>query len=156
MWSFFDKLGFGARWTWLSRRGRRALATGKDVAADRAATMSYGHGLSVTVMQMAHAYLAFARDGELIPVSLTKQSGTPVAGRRVFSAQTARRSGRCSRWWCNPAGLPRRTDLGLPRRWKDRDRTETRRRALHPPLCGFVRGAGADVRPTPGYRGDGG
>ena len=52
--------------------------------------MSYGHGLSVTVMQMAHAYLAFARDGELIPVSLTKQSGTPVAGRRVFSAQTAR------------------------------------------------------------------
>jgi cell division protein FtsI (penicillin-binding protein 3) len=52
------------------------------------ATISYGHGVSVTLMQLARAYLAFARDGELVPVSLLKaeQGATPV---QVTSAATA-------------------------------------------------------------------
>jgi cell division protein FtsI (penicillin-binding protein 3) len=51
--------------------------------------MSYGHGISVTLMQLARGYLSFARDGDLIPLSLTKVDAPPLTGKQVFSAQTA-------------------------------------------------------------------
>ncbi len=52
------------------------------------ATMSYGYGLSTSLFQLAQAYTVFARDGELIPLTLQK-SEEPVAGVRVFSARNA-------------------------------------------------------------------
>ncbi len=48
------------------------------------ATMSYGYGLSASLFQLAQAYTIFARDGELIPVSLLKSEG-PANGVHVFS-----------------------------------------------------------------------
>ena len=51
--------------------------------------MSYGHGLSVNLVQLARAYSIFASDGELKPVTLFK-TDSPVAGRPVVSARTAR------------------------------------------------------------------
>jgi len=51
--------------------------------------MSYGHGISVTLMQLARAYLVFARDGDLIPLSLTKADGPAPVGKQIFTAQTA-------------------------------------------------------------------
>ena len=48
------------------------------------------HGISVTLMQLAHAHLVFARDGDLIPLSLTRLESPPLAGKSIFSAQTAR------------------------------------------------------------------
>jgi cell division protein FtsI (penicillin-binding protein 3) len=53
------------------------------------ATMSYGNGLSVSLLQLARAYTVFATDGELLPVSLLKEDLPPV-GRRVYSAAPAR------------------------------------------------------------------
>jgi cell division protein FtsI (penicillin-binding protein 3) len=53
------------------------------------ATMSYGHGISVSLLQLARAYTIFADDGELKPLTLLKVDGA-VAGRPVISAQTAR------------------------------------------------------------------
>ena len=53
------------------------------------ATMAYGYGLSASLLQMAQAYTVFARDGEVIPVSMLKQDQA-VTGRRVVSVQTAR------------------------------------------------------------------
>ena len=53
------------------------------------ATMAYGHGLSVNLVQLARAYTVFATDGELKPASLFK-AGSPVAGRPVFKPETAR------------------------------------------------------------------
>ncbi|MFH0131122.1 peptidoglycan D,D-transpeptidase FtsI family protein [Variovorax sp. VaC1] len=53
------------------------------------ATMSYGYGLSASLFQIAHAYTAFAHDGEVIPVSLLKNTGTEPAGVRVFSPTVA-------------------------------------------------------------------
>ena len=53
------------------------------------ATMSYGHGLSVNLVQLARAYTVFADDGELKPVALFKTDGA-VAGRPVVSVKTAR------------------------------------------------------------------
>ncbi|MBV8471128.1 MAG: penicillin-binding protein 2 [Burkholderiaceae bacterium] len=53
-------------------------------------TMSYGYGLSASLFQLARAYTTFARDGEIIPVTLMRAPGAdPVPGVRVFSPKTA-------------------------------------------------------------------
>jgi cell division protein FtsI (penicillin-binding protein 3) len=54
------------------------------------ATMSYGYGLSASLFQLARAYTAFARDGDVIPATITKAEH-PAAGVRVFSPETAAR-----------------------------------------------------------------
>ena len=54
------------------------------------ATMSYGHGISVSLVQLARAYTAFARDGDVIPLSLLSLDQPPLIGKPVFSAQTVR------------------------------------------------------------------
>ena len=53
------------------------------------ATMSYGNGISVNLLQLARAYTVYANDGELRPVTLIKQEEA-TAGSKVFSATTAR------------------------------------------------------------------
>ncbi|NBP26553.1 MAG: penicillin-binding protein 2 [Betaproteobacteria bacterium] len=53
------------------------------------ATISYGHGVSVSLLQLARAYTVFARDGDLVPISFVPQPG-PVAGVPVISPETAR------------------------------------------------------------------
>ncbi|MDY0743092.1 penicillin-binding protein 2 [Paucibacter sp. R3-3] len=53
-------------------------------------TMSYGYGLSVSLLQLAHAYTAFAHDGEVVPITIRKQpEGMRAQGVKVFSAKTA-------------------------------------------------------------------
>ena len=53
------------------------------------ATISYGYGVSVSLMQLARAYTVFARDGDIVPLTLTRVDA-PVAGTAVFKPQTAR------------------------------------------------------------------
>ncbi|HRK56344.1 MAG TPA: penicillin-binding protein 2 [Burkholderiaceae bacterium] len=53
------------------------------------ATISYGYGVSVSLLQLARAYTVFARDGDIIPITLTR-SDEPAQGRRVVSVNTAR------------------------------------------------------------------
>jgi cell division protein FtsI (penicillin-binding protein 3) len=67
------------------------------------ATMSYGYGLSASLFQLAHAYTVFARDGELIPVSILKAEH-PTAGVRVFSPETARTVRRFLQMAAGPGG----------------------------------------------------
>jgi cell division protein FtsI (penicillin-binding protein 3) len=52
------------------------------------ATMSYGYGLSASLFQLTHAYTVFARNGDLVPVSLLK-TNEPVVGVRVFQEKNA-------------------------------------------------------------------
>jgi cell division protein FtsI (penicillin-binding protein 3) len=52
------------------------------------ATMSYGNGISVNLLQLARAYTVFANNGELKPITLLKQE-TPAAGVKVYSDATA-------------------------------------------------------------------
>ncbi|MFH0933871.1 MAG: penicillin-binding protein 2 [Pseudomonadota bacterium] len=54
------------------------------------ATMSYGNGISVNLLQLARAYTVFANDGELLPVTLLKKE-SPASGIRVYSEDTARK-----------------------------------------------------------------
>ena len=91
MWRLFTELGFGAplKLGFPGEAGGR-VRPARSWRPVEQATMSYGHGISVSLIQMAHAYLAFARDGELVPLSLTRLDGPPAAGHRVFSVETAR------------------------------------------------------------------
>ena len=54
------------------------------------ATMAYGYGLSVSLLQLTRAYMAFANDGEVMPLSFLKREPQEVVGERVFSASVAR------------------------------------------------------------------
>ena len=89
MWNTFNQLGFGSK----TNIGFPGEASGRvrDYRKWRPieqATMSFGHGISVTLLQLARAYTVFANDGELKPVSLLKLQDSPV-GAQVFSAKTA-------------------------------------------------------------------
>ncbi|MCX7156054.1 MAG: penicillin-binding protein 2 [Rhodocyclales bacterium] len=91
MWSMFDSLGFGAplKLGFPGEVGGR-LRPAKTWKPIEQATMSYGHGISVTLIQLARAYQVFARDGDLVPISLARLDTPPQSGKQVFSAQTAR------------------------------------------------------------------
>jgi cell division protein FtsI (penicillin-binding protein 3) len=52
------------------------------------ATMSYGNGIAVNLLQLARAYTVFANNGELKPITLLKQE-TPSLGEKVYSDTTA-------------------------------------------------------------------
>jgi cell division protein FtsI (penicillin-binding protein 3) len=52
------------------------------------ATMSYGYGLSVNLVQLARAYTVFANRGNLVDVTLFKNDGTARQS-RVYSPETA-------------------------------------------------------------------
>ncbi len=89
MWGMFDQVGFGAA----PRLGFPGEAGGKLRAYKswrpiEQATMAYGHGISVSLLQLARAYTIFARDGELMPLSLLRID-TPPVGKQVISAATA-------------------------------------------------------------------
>lgn len=51
--------------------------------------MAYGHGISLSLVQLARGYTLFARDGELVPLSLVK-TGAVAGGEKVISTETAR------------------------------------------------------------------
>ncbi|MDR3393221.1 MAG: penicillin-binding protein 2 [Sulfuriferula sp.] len=53
------------------------------------ATMSYGNGISVSLLQLARAYTIFTNHGVLKPVTMLKQTGPGDPGVRVFSAKSA-------------------------------------------------------------------
>lgn len=91
MWDLFDRLGFGQEPN-LGFPGEVAgrLRPWKNWRPIEQATMSYGHGIAVSLIQMARAYTVFANDGELMPLSLLRVDETPVRGTRVFSQQTMR------------------------------------------------------------------
>jgi cell division protein FtsI (penicillin-binding protein 3) len=89
LWNVFNEIGFGEK-THIQFPGEvsgkvRDYKTWRPIEQ---ATMSYGHGISVTLLQLARAYTVFTNDGELKPVSLTKLNQAPI-GKPVFSAEVA-------------------------------------------------------------------
>lgn len=89
MWEMFTTVGFGQQ----PKFGFPGAVAGrvrpyKSWRPIEQATMSYGHGISVSLIQLAHAYLIFARNGDIIPLSFTKVTDSPI-GQRVISPDTA-------------------------------------------------------------------
>lgn len=89
MWETYAQAGFGQK-PQLPFPGAVSgrLRPYKSWRPIEQATMSYGYGLSASLFQLAQAYTIFARDGELIPISLLK-SETPATGVHVFGAANA-------------------------------------------------------------------
>jgi cell division protein FtsI (penicillin-binding protein 3) len=89
MWEMYTGVGFGQK-PQISFPGTVSgrLRPYKSWRPIEQATMAYGYGLSVSLFQLAHAYSMFARDGELVPVTLRKTEG-PVAGVRVLQPKIA-------------------------------------------------------------------
>ncbi|MEO8024461.1 penicillin-binding protein 2 [Polaromonas sp.] len=89
MWEMYTQVGFGQKpqvpFPGAVSGRLRAYKTWRPIEQ---ATMSYGYGLSTSLFQLAHAYTVFARDGDLVPVSMVK-SGEPAAGVRVISEKNA-------------------------------------------------------------------
>jgi cell division protein FtsI (penicillin-binding protein 3) len=82
--------------------GGRLRDARKWVAIDQA-TISYGHGVSVSLLQLARAYTIFARDGDIVPISFVPQEG-PVVGVQVISPETARAVRRMLEMATSPEG----------------------------------------------------
>jgi len=90
LWSLFNQMGFGSPLnTRFPGEATGKLRPWKSWRPIEQATMSYGHGISLSLMQLARAYSVFANDGELKPVSLLRVKEPPV-GQQVISAKTAR------------------------------------------------------------------
>jgi cell division protein FtsI (penicillin-binding protein 3) len=90
MWDLYRRVGFGAA----PELGFPGAAAGRlrDYRTWRPveqATIGYGYGVSVSLAQLARAYTVFARDGELVPLTLVK-TGAPASGEKILSAETAR------------------------------------------------------------------
>src|SRR6185295_10548022 len=90
MWDLFHRLGFGAA----PELGFPGAAAGRlrpyrSWRPVEQATMAYGHGISLSLIQLARAYTIFATDGELVPLTLVKTEAS-ATGERVISPQTAR------------------------------------------------------------------
>jgi cell division protein FtsI (penicillin-binding protein 3) len=89
MWEMYTQAGFGQKpqlpFPGIVSGKLRAAKTWRPIEQ---ATMSYGYGLSASLFQLARSYSVFARDGELVPVTLTKTTEA-VAGVRIMSAKNA-------------------------------------------------------------------
>ncbi len=131
MWELFSNVGLGQK----PQLGFPGVVTGrlrpyKSWRRIEQATMSYGYGLSASLFQLAHAYTVFARDGELIPITMLRRDDPsealdeearrlplafkgavrdvaelpPVKGVRVFSPETARAVRKMLAMVCGPEG----------------------------------------------------
>ncbi len=90
MWEIFARSGFGrVPESGFPGEGSGRLRPYQKWKPIEQATMAYGHGISVSLLQLARAYTIFADDGELKPVTLLKRR-QPQAGVQVISASTAR------------------------------------------------------------------
>jgi len=90
LWQMLSDSGFGsAPNTGFPGEVAGRLRPAKTWKPIEQATMAYGHGISVNLVQLARAYTLFSSDGELKPASLLKGGGA-VAGRPVLTAETAR------------------------------------------------------------------
>ena len=113
MWDLFRGVGFGAA----PKLGFPGEADGrlrpyKTWRPIEQATMSYGHGISVSLLQLARAYTMFARDGELRAAVAAASVDTPV-GRRAgaLSRDRARRCARMLEMAVQPGGTAPRAQI---------------------------------------------
>ena len=89
MWEMFTKVGFGQQ----PKFGFPGAVAGrvrpyKSWRPIEQATMSYGNGISVSLIQLARGYMMFARDGDTIPLSFQKVTDAPT-GQQLIKPKTA-------------------------------------------------------------------
>ena len=92
LWQHYRAFGFGVR----PDLPLPGVASGRMLPSGslkpiEVATMAYGHGISTSLLQLAHAYQAIANDGVMLPLSLTRRDAPPPVSeqRRLLSPKTA-------------------------------------------------------------------
>ncbi|MEK7231850.1 MAG: penicillin-binding protein 2 [Pseudomonadota bacterium] len=104
LWNMFQKVGFGAP----PQSGFPGEVSGRlrphaSWRPIEQATMAYGHGISLSLLQLARAYLVFASEGEIKSVTLVKRD-TPVDSTRVITSDTALKVRRMLEMAVQPGG----------------------------------------------------
>lgn len=92
LYDMYSELGFG-RAPNIGFPGATSgrLRPGKTWRPVEHATISYGHGVSVSLMQLVRAYTAIARNGDVIDLTLFKRNpGEVIKGTQVYKPETAR------------------------------------------------------------------
>ncbi|MBB5018847.1 cell division protein FtsI (penicillin-binding protein 3) [Chitinivorax tropicus] len=82
----------------------------KTIKPVETATTSYGHGISVSLVQMARAYMIFANDGEIKPISFLKQVAPPP-GQQVISKANAEAMKKMLEMVTQPGGTATRAQV---------------------------------------------
>lgn len=93
LYETYSELGFGkAPQIGFPGATSGRLRPGKTWRPVEQATISYGHGVTVSLMQMVRAYTALARNGDVIDLTLFKRDpNEKLQGAQVFKPETARR-----------------------------------------------------------------
>ncbi len=113
MWEMYAQVGFGQKpqlpFPGVVSGRLRPYKTWRPIEQ---ATMSYGYGISASLFQVARAYTAFARDGEVVPATLMK-TDHQVAGSRVISVETAKSMRKMLQMAAGPGGTgPKAQTMG--------------------------------------------
>ncbi|MBH2181068.1 penicillin-binding protein 2 [Neisseria meningitidis] len=91
MYDFYHDLGVGVRMhSGFPGETAGLLRNWRRWRPIEQATMSFGYGLQLSLLQLARAYTVLTHDGELLPVSFEKQAVAPK-GKRVIKASTAKK-----------------------------------------------------------------
>lgn len=93
LYETYSELGFGkAPHIGFPGATSGRLRPGKTWRPVEQATISYGYGVTVSLMQMVRAYTALARNGDVIDLTLFKRDpNEKLQGTQVFKPETARR-----------------------------------------------------------------
>lgn len=95
IWDFYTRVGFGQK-PQIDFPGRETgrLRGWQSWRPIDQATIGFGYGVSVSLMQLAQAYTIFARDGDMVPLSLVLppdgEAVEPQVRQQVVSPQTAK------------------------------------------------------------------
>ena len=89
-WKFLSRIGFGRR----PNAGFPNESEGKLSYYDSwgrvdRASLSYGYGISTSLLQLAHAYTVFATGGVLYPITIFKRDNKVVTGQRIMKEENA-------------------------------------------------------------------
>ncbi|WP_416194724.1 peptidoglycan D,D-transpeptidase FtsI family protein [Pseudomonas sp. AH2] len=82
-----QRVGLG-QYTGLGFPGERVgnLPNYREWRKAETATLSYGYGLSITALQLVHAYSAIANNGRIVPLTILKADSPPVAVQAIPEA----------------------------------------------------------------------
>ena len=91
LWKILNGVGFGtSSGSRLPGESTGRLGLARNWRDIEHATLAFGYGISVNIMQLARAYSVLAADGILRPLSITKLEAA-LPGQRVLSIDTARK-----------------------------------------------------------------
>ena len=102
--AFYRELGFGSvPQTGFPGEAKGLLRPAAKWRPIEQATMAYGHGISVSLLQIARAYTIFTGEGHLLPLTLVKRDSLPI-GRPLVSRGTAAKVTRMMELAVGPGG----------------------------------------------------